>query len=259
MRRLLVFLGLVFVLLPSVTRAQENDFTAGQLVQVVEEEATLRDTPSDAGTSVGTVAAGDELQILADDPTENAGTFWWQVRSLERGLTGWLPDSALGPKYLEPTPDPGKRSAGPCEGMQEYQSYYLMDYSSTALTHLEATGILRAADSSGVDPQAFVAALTEREILLLSDFYHDLAEMMDGLSPPDFALEWHQLQRDSFQVTGDIYRDAATMGFAAAGEQHAVQAFALVAGLNEYFTQPGACEPFQTWAREQTLLGSLLA
>lgn len=259
MRRLLILLALVTVLIPSGTRAQTNDFTAGQLVLVTTEQATLRDAPSDSGASLATLAAGDELQILADDPVDNEGKTWWQVRSIELNLTGWLPEELLSPRYLEPTPDPGRRSAGSCEGMQEYQSSYLMDYSSTALMHLEATGILRAADSAGTDPQAFIAALSEREIMLLRDFYLDLATMMDELSPPDYALTWHQLQRDSFQLTGEIYGDAATLGFSEAGERHGEEAFAIVTALNTYFAQPATCTPFQTWARAQTLLGSVLA
>ena len=73
MRRLLVLLSLVIVLIPLPARAQQNDFTAGQLVLLTAESATLRDAPSSSAASVATITASDDLQILADDPTEGDG------------------------------------------------------------------------------------------------------------------------------------------------------------------------------------------
>ncbi len=258
MRRLLSLLCLVVLLIPVPARAQSNDFAAGQLVVVSAASETLRAAPGDTAAAVATVSAGEELQVLADDPAELDGGFWWNVRSIERAVSGWLPDGALGPKYLAPTPDPGQRGAGPCEGLQEYQGYYEISFSSTTLMHLAAIGILTEAGESPMGAQAFIESLTTRELTLLGAFYLDLAAMMDELSPPDFALEWHQLQRDAFQMTGEIYTEAATMGLAAAGEAHSATAIALVAATIDYFSQPSTCPSFLTWAREQSVYSTIL-
>jgi hypothetical protein len=257
MRRLLVLFLLVVVLIPSPAGAQQNEFSAGQLVLVTANGATLREAPGDTAASVATVTTGDELQVLTDDPTEVDATFWWNVRSLERGIDGWLPDSALAPKFLAPTPDPGQRSAGPCEGLDGYAADFVLLFDTTALSHPAAMEILNAIPTSNTDYVGFIETLSPEELLVLRDFYLALAEEMDRMDPPSFAKEWHQLQRDSLELTGDIFGDAASMGILAASTIHSQRTLELIDAVQVFFETPNRCPSFLTWAHAQTLLTSL--
>jgi hypothetical protein len=257
MRRLLVLLSLVIVLIPSGTSAQQNDFTAGQLVLVAIDGASLVDAPSFIATPVATVAAGEELQVQADEPIETGGTFWWNVRSLERDVIGWIPDHALEPKFLAPTPDPSSRGAGPCDGLDDYAADYLQLFSTTSVAHTDAMEILEAAPGSTEEYLDYIETLSEKDLLALQDFYLALAEEMDRLVPPEFAREWHELQRESLALTGDIYGDAATMGMVAASTFHSQRAVELVEAVDAFFDEPNRCPSFLTWAHAQTLLASL--
>jgi len=154
--------------------------------------------------------------------------------------------------------DPAVRGIGPSDGLKTYQGFYLVAYSSTSYEHPEALELLRAASESGMDTQTFASSLMPDDMLLLHSYYLALAAVMDELSPPEFAREWPRLQQQSLQLTGEIYGDGATVGLSAAGATHSADASALIEALNAWFDQPNACPAFLTWAREQSVLGSLL-
>lgn len=158
----------------------------------------------------------------------------------------------------EATPEPGMRGTGPCDGLKTYQGFYLVAYSSTSYEHSEALELLRSASESDTSAEDFASSLTSEDMLLLRDYYLALAAVMDELSPPDFARDWHRLQQESLQLTGEIYGDAATLGLSAAGAMHSADASALIEALNTYFGRSSPCPAFLTWAREQSVLGSVL-
>jgi hypothetical protein len=158
----------------------------------------------------------------------------------------------------EPTPDPGQRGAGPCGALDAYAANYLDAFNTTTQAHPEALEILTAAPSSASESTEFVSELPPEDLLVLSDYYLALAESMDALTPPEFAREWHEIQRASFQLSGDIYRDGAELGLAAASVQHTQEASELISALEQFFEQPNRCPSFQTWARSQSVLASFL-
>ena len=228
MRRLLVLLSLVIVLIPLPARAQQNDFTAGQLVLVSIDRASIVDAPAFNATPVATVAAGEELHVLADEPVETDGTFWWNVRSLDRGVSGWLPDRVLEPKFFAAAADPGKRGAGACEGLDDYAAAYLRLFTISGAAHPEALEILEATPPSTTDYVGYIESLPAADLLVLEDFYLALAEAMDGVAPPAFAQTWHELQQDSLELSGDIFGDAATMGIMEASTLHSPRTFEIL-------------------------------
>ena len=127
-------------------------------------------------------------------------------------MSGWLPDSALAPKFVAAAADPGKRGAGACEGLDDYAAAYLRLFTISGASHPEALEILEAAPASTTDYFGYIETLSAADLLVLEDFYLALAEEMDGIEPPAFAQTWHELQQDSLELTGDIFGDAATMG-----------------------------------------------
>lgn len=252
MRRLLWIVSIViFSLLPEIAAAQTNDFTAGQRVLVTSGE-TIRSAPSRSSNALGTVLPGDELQVLDDSPTEAEGEFWWSVRSVDQEMDGWLPDIALGPKHLAPTPDPGSRGEGPCAGFDTYAAAYITEFGAVAIVYHDAEAILQDAAIAQMTPEMFATSLTTDDMAMFGEYYAALADAMNRIEAPVFARGWHVLQQQSLAVTGQIYTDGANFGLAAAGGMHSQEVLPLIGGLTEFFAAPNRCPPFLTWAYAMT-------
>lgn len=257
MRRLLLFLSILFVLLPTRAAAQANNFSAGQMVIVTTAE-TLRSGPDITANAVATVTPGDEFQVLADDPTESDGAFWWSVHLVDQDLSGWLPDTTLAPKYHSPATDPAARGAGPCAGFEAYATDYQSAFTVVALTHPDAQAILDNAVLTQMDSAAFAASLSREDMALLGVYYTAAAEAIGALTPPTFAQAWQDLQQQSLAVTGQIFTDASSFGLVAAGGMHAQDSPPIIAGLNAFFAEPNRCPAFLTWAYAMTAYRTLI-
>ncbi len=174
-------------------------------------------------------------------------------------LVAFLISAPAAAQTIDATPDPYLRGTGPCDGLKTYQGFYLVSSSSTSYEHPEALELLRDASESGASADTFAQSLTPDDMLLLRDYYLSLASAMDEFSPPEFAREWHRLQQESLQLTGEIYGDTVSLGLSEAGAAHGAEASALITALNAYFDQPSPCPAFQIWAREQSVLAAMLS
>lgn len=94
MRRILVFMLLAAMLLPTSTAAQLHDYEAGQTVVVVI-AVEMREQPTINAGRVITVLKGDLLVILDGTPVQAQGLTWWNVQTIEGSDSGWIPDSAF--------------------------------------------------------------------------------------------------------------------------------------------------------------------
>jgi hypothetical protein len=168
-----------------------------------------------------------------------------------------MPIAAQTPASDAPV-DPATRGIGPCDGLNIYQGFYLVAYSRTSSEHAAAITLLLGASESGMDPDAYFSSLASEDFQLLQAYYLALAEVMDEISPPEFASTWHELQQDSLRLTGEIYGEAVRLGLSQAGVGHGEESAQVIAELNAFFASPNPCPAFLTWAREQSVFGTLL-
>ncbi|HET9662091.1 MAG TPA: peptidylprolyl isomerase [Thermomicrobiales bacterium] len=147
------------------------------------------------------------------------------------------------------TPDTGGSG---CDGMEEYQTAFDDAYMNVALQNGDALAFLMSLQQSDSSQNMFEQMTTE-QATAMSEFYYALADAIELITPPSFAVEWHAAQIEIFRALGEFTANIASQGLTIASMQASPVMVDLTGRSDAALASAIAvCADFQSWATGET-------
>jgi hypothetical protein len=91
--------------------------------------------------------------------------------------------------------------------------------------------------------------MTTEQATAMSEFYYALADAIELITPPSFAVEWHAAPIEIFRALGDFTGNIASQGLTIASMQASPVLVDLTSKSDAALASAVAvCADFQSWA-----------
>lgn len=139
-------------------------------------------------------------------------------------------------------------NAASCEGFADYQDAVERAEVSLVAQHPDVMEVF--AKYWDLEDEEVFEAMTSDELRALGAFFASYATALSGITPPDFALAWHENQIEIYFLLAEVLETTALSNFFTAALLYGTEFDQLEVEEEIALMQASGCPAFVAWATE---------